>query len=253
VTCAGASRGWEAPEEAGGPALVFVRRGSFARRADGVEALLDATLVYFQRPGMEEQFAHPAGNDDECLVLDLPDGFVADLGRAPGELPARPVYTTAAVDLGHRGLARVAWMGCDGFELHERAAALVGAVLEGPAPGSSTARPATARARRRLVARAREALLAAPSLGLVRLARAVGSSPHHLSRVFSAETGQTLSAYRNRLRVALALGRLEAGERDLAGLAADLGFADHAHLTRVTRALVGEPPSRVRRLLDPAD
>ena len=42
----------------------------------------------------------------------------------------------------------------------------------------------------------------------------------------------TLTAYRNRVRVLRALDAIEDGHRDLAGLAADLGFADHAHLTR---------------------
>jgi AraC-like DNA-binding protein len=253
VTCAGATTCWAQSEEAGGPSIVFVRRGSFMRRADGAESLLDATVVYFERPGTEEQYAHPAGSDDECLVLDLSPGLLAEFGRSPAELPARPVYTTAAIDLWHRGLARVAAAGCDAFELHERSARLVAEVLDGAAAFSTPGRPATVNARRRLVARARESLLADPSLSLERLARRVASSPHHLSRIFHDETGRTLSAYRNRLRVTLALARLEDGERDLAALAADLGFADHAHLTRVTRAQVGAPPSHVRRLLDPAD
>jgi AraC-like DNA-binding protein len=253
VTCVGATSRWARSEEAGGPSLVLVRRGSFMRRADGAESLLDATMVYFERPGTEEQYAHPVGPHDECLVLDLPPGFLAEFDRSPGELPARPVYTSAAIDLWHRGLARVAAVGCDDFELHERSARLVAAVLDQGAGRSTHGRPATVTARRRLVARARESLLADPSLSVGRLARRVASSPHHLSRVFHDETGQTLSAYRNRLRVALALARLEDGERDLAALAADLGFADHAHLTRVTRAQLGAPPSHVRGLLDPAD
>jgi AraC-like DNA-binding protein len=253
VTCAGATERWAQSEEAGGPSIVFVRRGSFMRRADGAESLLDATVVYFERPGTEEQYAHPAGPDDECLVLELPPDFLAWFNRSPGDLPARPVFTSAAIDLCHRGLARAAAAGTDDFELHERSARLVAAVLDGGAGRSTRGRPATASARRRLVTRARESLLADPSLRLDQLARRVASSPHHLSRVFHDETGQTLSAYRNRLRVTLALARLEDGERDLAALAADLGFADHAHLTRMTRAQVGAPPSRIRRLLDPSD
>ena len=41
---------------------------------------------------------------------------------------------------------------------------------------------------------------------------------------------------------------LDAGEgHDLAALAASLGFADHAHLTRVFTATIGVPPSEYRR------
>jgi AraC-like DNA-binding protein len=113
-----------------------------------------------------------------------------------------------------------------------------------------TAGGAGAPSRRRLAAAAREALVADPAFaGLDRLAHLLGVSRSHLSRAFREETGETLTAFRHRLRVRVALDRLADGEPDLAGLAADLGFADHAHLTRALRAEVGEPPSRVRRLL----
>jgi AraC-like DNA-binding protein len=253
VTCAGACRGWAPAEEACGPALVFVRRGSFVRRANGVESLHDATLAYFALPGTEEQFAHPAGQHDECLSIGLPPGLLSELGRSPGDLPEVPVYTPAAIDLGHRMLAVEAGRGGDEFDLHERAARLVAAVLERLAEERPARRPATASARRRLVSRAREVLLGDPSIGLVELARQAGGSPHHLSRVFSGETGQTLSAYRNRLRLGIALAHLEDGERDLTGLAVELGFADHAHMTRVARVQLGVAPSRVRHLLTPAN
>jgi transcriptional regulator GlxA family with amidase domain len=45
------------------------------------------------------------------------------------------------------------------------------------------------------------------------------------------------------------LERVAAGERSLARIAADLGFADHAHLTRVVRRQAGAPPSNLRELL----
>lgn len=248
VTCGGGTRAWEPVEEACGPLVVFVRRGLFARRANGVESLLDATVVYFADAGTEEQFAHPAGCGDECLSIALPPGFADEVSGAPA-LPDRPVYTSAAVDLAHRRLALEAGRGCDAFEVHERIARLVGDLLQGTRPRPRAVRSATLAARRRLVARSRAALREERQPGLVELSRAVGASPYHLSRIFSDETGQTLSAYRNRLRVAMALDRLEQGEQDLAGLAVELGFADQAHMTRVVRAQLGETPSQVRRLL----
>jgi AraC-like DNA-binding protein len=84
---------------------------------------------------------------------------------------------------------------------------------------------------------------------LIELAQAVAVSPHHLSRIFHAETGETLSRYRNRLRVRVALERLADGEERLTRLAAELGFADHAHLTRVVRDEVGTTPSALRAAL----
>jgi len=43
-----------------------------------------------------------------------------------------------------------------------------------------------------------------------------------------------------------AIERIAGGERSLARLAADLGFADHAHLTRAVKRETGAPPSRLR-------
>lgn len=255
VTCSCNDAAWAPPEVSGGPSVVFVRRGAFGRQADGVETLIDATMVYFERPGVEERFAHYAGHGDECLSISMSDGFVAELGLSPAELPVSPIYTSATIDLAHRRLARRACLVDDGFEVYERTARLVFALIErSTASGRSGAvRPSTTAARQRLVARAREALLSRPAIGLAELSRQVGSSPHHLSRIFAGETGQTLSAYRNRLRVGLALVQLERGERDLAGLAAELGFADHAHMSRVVRAQLDQPPSRLRNLLSAAD
>jgi AraC-like DNA-binding protein len=59
----------------------------------------------------------------------------------------------------------------------------------------------------------------------------------------------TISAYRNHLRVRAALERLADGERSLTSLAADLGFADHAHMARTVRRETGAAPSVLRRLL----
>jgi AraC-like DNA-binding protein len=59
----------------------------------------------------------------------------------------------------------------------------------------------------------------------------------------------TLSAYRNEIRTRQALDRLAEGEPSLTRLATDLGFADHAHLTRVVRTVTGQPPVTLRRLL----
>jgi hypothetical protein len=39
------------------------------------------------------------------------------------------------------------------------------------------------------------------------------------------------------------------GEPCLAWLAADLGFADHAHRNRIVRGQLGQTPTRLRRLL----
>jgi AraC-like DNA-binding protein len=42
---------------------------------------------------------------------------------------------------------------------------------------------------------------------------------------------------------------MQEGDRDLAAIAAEEGFSDHAHLTRTTRRVLGHTPSALRSLL----
>jgi AraC-like DNA-binding protein len=74
-------------------------------------------------------------------------------------------------------------------------------------------------------------------------------SPFRLSRAFSREMGVPLTRYRNRVRVAQVLDRLEQGEDSLARLATDLGFADQAHLCRTTRQHLGQTRTALRHVL----
>jgi AraC-like DNA-binding protein len=67
--------------------------------------------------------------------------------------------------------------------------------------------------------------------------------------VFRAVTGETLTAYRNRLRVRAVLTDVQDGAECLRTLAATYGFADQAHLVRVMRRYVGQPPARLRDAL----
>ncbi|MGW0732462.1 helix-turn-helix transcriptional regulator [Streptomyces sp. NPDC002851] len=75
--------------------------------------------------------------------------------------------------------------------------------------------------------------------------------PYHLSRSFSRELGVSVTRYRHRVRIGRALDRLEEGESSLGTLAADLGFADQAHMTRTLRQYLGRTPTALRRLLAP--
>ena len=78
-------------------------------------------------------------------------------------------------------------------------------------------------------------------------------SAYHLSRIFKLVTGQTLSAYRRRVRIRSALDLLMEGQVDLATIAAAAGFSDHAHLTRTFRTELGDVPSKIRGRIWPGD
>jgi AraC-like DNA-binding protein len=249
VRCAGHRTEWSEPEPSTGHSVVFVRRGCFRRRVDGRESLLDPAVVYFERPGQEQQVAHPHDGGDSCTAFALSPETAAELWGGDPELPSEPLFSDSELDLRHRQLVGAsAWV--DPFEVAERALALLAVVLERAYPARvASGRPVTVAARAEVVEAAREVIAAHPRTGLLELARAVAISPHHLSRIFSQSTGETISRYRNRIRVRVALERLADGETSLARLAADLGFADQAHLCRVVRSEVGQSPSRLRARL----
>jgi len=252
VECRDDHRGWSEAEARADHGMVLVRAGRFRRQSRGVAAEVDRTQGYLTLPGEPERFAHPAGGD-VCTYLT----FSSDLWRgvAGDGVPRRSqVYVDAALELGHRRLRR------GGPDLgHAQAeqllgllAASAGQLVDGKAPATdATTRAERVRADRALVDRARLAVLEGDPAadGLIELAESLGASPYRLSRAFSREVGVSLTRYRNRVRVGRALDRLEQGERSLAILAADLGFADQAHLTRTMTAHVGETPAVVRRLL----
>jgi AraC-like DNA-binding protein len=241
AACPGDHRAWSPVNAQPAHSLVLVQRGRFRRRALGVVSDLDPTVAYLAGPDEEERFAHPHGGD-RCTWVSLTPKLWYDVTGGN----ARPqVYVDGAVDLAHRRALAAARLG-DAEAATERLFALLAAV----SPPADTF-PGSAGPDAALVARARGAIAGRhPAAGnLSALAEALGTSPYRLSRSFSVHMGVSLTRYRNRIRVGDALERLEAGERDLAGLAAHLGFADQAHLTRTMRAHVGHPPAAVRRLL----
>ena len=81
------------------------------------------------------------------------------------------------------------------------------------------------------------------------LADAVGVHPSHLARAFRREYGTGVGEYARTLRIEWALARLGAGNRTLAEVAADAGFADQSHFTRAVRAYAGVTPARYRELV----
>jgi AraC-like DNA-binding protein len=216
--------------------MVLVRRGRFRRWTNGSEAYLDRTTAYLAAPGEEERFAHPDGGD-LCTSV----GFSKELW---GQLPVgSAVYVDARIELAHRRLLTAAASGDADYATTEELVKLVALAARYTTKSLRTDNA--------IAAAAREAILAdIPQAGsLCELAGLLGVSPFRLSRVFSRETGVSLTRYRNRVRVGRAMDRLADGETALATLAADLGFADQAHLTRTVRDHVGHTPVVLRRLL----
>jgi AraC-like DNA-binding protein len=237
-------------EQSAGYVLVLVRRGCFVRSADGREAVLDPTLAYCMRPGEEQRYDHPHDGGDACTSLTLDPALLASLYGGEPELPRATLPIAPAIDVEHRLLLAAARRREQRDHLLERAVGLVAATLAQADPARVAAgAPRGARARRALADGARELLAASPEHSLPSLARALAVSPHHLSRAFREATGSTVARHRMRLRARDALERIAGGERDLARLAAESGFADQSHMCRVIGAEAGETPSALRQML----
>ncbi len=213
------------PEQASpGPTINVVLEGLFLRHVGG------ATLVA-----------------DPTVALVAPAGQVWRSSHAPGISQDRGVFVVLDPDLGPRSTDRVrrlsarawrAWAGApDDLGL---ATALVADVIDGS--DLPAREPVYVTRARRLLA----AHLGAP-LGLDALAAEVHVSPWHLCRTFRAHTGVTPRQYAERLRLAAAVARLEAGAPDLAELAFTLGFSSHSHLSARFRAAFGRPPRGAAR------
>lgn len=82
------------------------------------------------------------------------------------------------------------------------------------------------------------------------LGQATGVDPAELSSAFRRHRGETLGQHLRRQRVAFVCERLAADpDASLAAVAAEAGFADQSHLTRVFRRLAGTTPGAFQAAL----
>jgi AraC-like DNA-binding protein len=82
-------------------------------------------------------------------------------------------------------------------------------------------------------------------LGLADVGARLHVSPFHLARVFRAQTGSSLHAYRESERLRAAVDQGLGAPRSLSRIAADLGFSSHSHLTARFRHRFGTTPSQL--------
>jgi AraC family transcriptional regulator len=115
------------------------------------------------------------------------------------------------------------------------------------AAGRETSRPVAGRAPAWL--RSAEELVrerTSRPLTLGGLAVAVGVQPARLARAFRARFGISVGEYGRRVRLAAAAAELAGGDRPLAEIAVEAGFADQSHFTRLFRRYTGTTPARYR-------
>lgn len=193
-----------------GPTVYGVQRGVFVRRLEGAGQVFGVKF----RPGAFRPFAQ---------------GPVADL--ADRTVPAAGVFGPGVAEVGRRILA-----------LDDLAdmAAQADRFLLGLLPGLPRD-PQVAE-----VAELVETITASPQLFRVdELARELDMPVRRLQRLFAEYVGASPKWVLRRARLHEAAARADEGAGiDWAVLAADLGYADQAHLTRDFTAAVGAPPSR---------
>jgi AraC-like DNA-binding protein len=244
-------------ERAGSLEVVLPMTGLFVREVSRVGGrsrpaaeIGDTTRALFFRAGEPYRVRHPLGGADRSLAIAIQPAAAGWLHRSPTSLPpSRPI--SARTHLFARRLAAgLAGGHLDPLSGAEIAVLLLDRLIRQDPGDVDPGRHGHDRGGiRALVDEVR--LVLAGRLGerltLIEIGRLVGSSPFHLARAFRATTGLSIHTYRTQLRVRGVLARLEAGDRDLAGIALDLGFSDHSHMANVVRREIGRPPSALRR------
>ena len=231
--------------------LALLRRGGFGYHLRGAVYVGDPATALLYRAGDSYRISHPFDGGDACTCFELASEHEDEVfGRRLRE-GADAARAIAPVDQYRHHALHGALVRGEGDRLlaEESAAVLCQRILRGGALPAG-ALPASAR---RLARRAQEILLADPTddAGLASVAARVGCSPFHLARVFRRTLGITLTDYRTRLRLALALAHLAEGADDLAALACELGFSHHSHFGAAFRRHIGVTPALARARLRP--
>jgi AraC-like DNA-binding protein len=224
------------------------RRGVFVLERRGKPVVVDTNTAIVLGSGDEYRIGHPTGGGDEGTVVVVPPELLEEaLGGVEGSIGRLRTRDHLAVCMVTRALRDLP---ADDLEAEEAALMLLASLSRAFATSRENG-TRLGRAQRLRIEQARALLASSPETrwDLHRLGKAVRCSPFHLARQFNAVTGETIGRYLLRLRLALAVERLAEGERDLARLAVETGFAHHSHFTSRFRRTLGITPSRARELL----
>ncbi|MBY0312119.1 MAG: AraC family transcriptional regulator [Phycisphaerales bacterium] len=252
----------------GAHTIAFTTRGVFRMHVGSETLVCDANHVVLQNAGDVFRTSHPGAVGDETIWITYRQDVMIDAVRrhepsadAKSESPM-PV-TVAPCPTGAFLLARAmfneAVHGRDGDTglVNASARSVLRAVLEsgyaarGEKRGVVRATTAIAHVEAAESAKAYIGEHISERITIDQIARHVHASPFHLCRLFRRQTGQPIHKYLNRLRLRVAIDRLEQHRSDLATLATSLGFASHSHFCDAFRREFGVPPSVMReRLLD---
>jgi AraC-like DNA-binding protein len=224
----------------------FEYGGSLLRASAGDVALLDPDIVHTGQAGTPGGWSYRVLYPQVSVVTDV----AAELGWPPGtpRFPQTVLHdpvTAALVRSAHRAAEHGDDLASSTL-LRTALAVLLrthaaGGHATGPGSGPGPRAPAAVATVRDLL---HERLGDPPTLA--ELAAMTELSQFALLRAFRAEMGLPPHAYLNQLRVRQARLLLDDGV-PAADVAAQVGFADQAHLTRHFKRVVGVPPAAFQR------
>ena len=233
-----------------GFSVVFPRSGLYVRHVAGERVVANPAVALFFNRHEVQRTSHPNGSGDRSVLFSLSRRFVAPfLNPRTGSFPLRAKTTTGTMDMTIRLLVRDSTRGyATPLDLEERTLRILRSLLGNAKPGAPHSRHQGS-----VVADAQEYLTDhfADDSDLQTVAREVGSSPHHLSRLFHSVTGTTMSAYRTQLRIRAAVAQLSGGASDVSRVAVEVGVYDHAHRANTIRRHLRSTPTAIRFALRP--
>jgi AraC family transcriptional regulator len=223
--------------------VTVVLRGNYLEGDHGkLEELRPFTAVFNPSGVQHATVIGPAGAS--FFTIELHDQHLQHLGV---RLPRQTAFD--------RGAGAMLWPGlrlysafktqtADPLVLESHVLELLGAI-EGSASAKKSAPRWLGRVKERMHEEFRE------NIRMGNLAEDAGVHPVHLARVFRALEGRTPGDYVQRLRVRAACDLISDHDYPLAIIAAECGFADQSHFTRVFRKFTETTPAQFRRALAP--
>lgn len=264
-----ACRGGPAEEEnAGKNTVVVMRHGVFRRHFGRKTVTSDVNQASFFSEDSVYRVSHPANCGDRGTVLTIAQGTLHDMisvydpsveDRPQNPFPFFTSPCNSSIFYRHRELV-VALESPqvpkpDALWVDEKVLQLMTDVLKSAFHhyGTSTrSRRVKTEKKHAELAESTKSLVATrlrDSMSLNEIARAVDSSPYHLTRVFRRYCGMPIHRYLVCLRLRTSLEMLAEGADDITALALDLGFSSHSHFTGSFRREFNCTPSEMRSKL----
>jgi AraC-like DNA-binding protein len=257
-------------KEGGGPQscpYIDFMRSSVIRATDAERAtVLTSNYANFQNVGSkyQRQVLDERGDFNDWIAVS--PSFLAELSgdRASSSKAADGIFFDRAVApitplqyMAQRHLIEtLTSSGLSDLAFDEYLARLVQSIVSNadrywqkPVETKSSPRPVCERRRGEVVEAVKEHIAREYWINhsLTDLARIAQSSISKLVRIFRIESGMSLHAYQQHVRIRASLQLLRDSQRDLTDIAGQLGFSNHSHFTTVFRRQFGITPSEFQR------